>query len=555
MKIARSHPSSPHGIRNGGDLNRNQLQAKQVHRHVVQLRLGENFAGEVELENGNGRCAERSAYSPRQSKPYLASRMNTLIWLLMTTLLAPVMRPASLIAQGSPPAPSAVWQPNGVQTLESEAARKLQKPANMDPDHIYTLAELIDLAEQHNPETRVAWQEAKSRVAKLGIARSTLYPTIAALAVADTYRFRLLFDTTFYRQTYGTFSPGIQLNYLIFDVGGRSGEIDAAKANLLASDLVFNDTHRRIIYQVAEAYYQLLNAQGQRQAAESSLENARAVEQDAEARLENGLATKPDELEATAARAQAHFDLQAAIGAVDIAGGHLATALGIDPGTVFTVEGIDQLKLPSSIADSVDQEINRAFSQRPDLLAQLAHLRAADAAIKQAKSTFFPALSFKGNGGLQRYYGQQDLLPGTYIGGEVWNAELDLKWTLFDGARREYRMAQANHDKKAAQAQIDALRDQIANGVWAAYSNMQTALRQQQAAAALLVASQESYEAAHESYGYGVRNLLDVVSAQKALAQARSEDIRARTQLLLEVTNLAFQTADLIQTQHWSPVP
>jgi outer membrane protein len=46
-----------------------------------------------------------------------------------------------------------------------------------------------------------------------------------------------------------------------------------------------------------------------------------------------------------------------------------------------------------------------------------------------------------------------------------------------------------------------------------------------------------------------------VVSAQKALAQARSEDIRARTQLLLEVTNLAFQTADLIQTQHWSPVP
>ena len=192
MKIARSHPSSPHGIRNGGDLNRNQLQAKQVHRHVVQLRLGENLAGDVELENGNGRCAERSAYSPRQSKPYLASWMNTLIWLLVTALLAPVMRPARLIAQGSPPAPGAVWQPNGVQTLESEAARKLQEPANMDPDHIYTLAELIDLAEQHNPETRAAWQEAKSRVTKLGIARSTLYPTIAALAVADTYRFRLL---------------------------------------------------------------------------------------------------------------------------------------------------------------------------------------------------------------------------------------------------------------------------------------------------------------------------------------------------------------------------
>jgi outer membrane protein len=74
------------------------------------------------------------------------------------------------------------------------------------------------------------------------------------------------------------------------------------------------------------------------------------------------------------------------VGTVDITRGDLATALGVDPGEVLTVEGIDQLKLPSSIADSVDQEIDRAFSQRPDLLQQLARLRAANAAIKQARS-------------------------------------------------------------------------------------------------------------------------------------------------------------------------
>ena len=414
---------------------------------------------------------------------------------------------------------------------------------------------MIDLAEQHNPETRVAWEEAKSKADELGIARSSLYPTLSAVVLGVSLRQATLIGEYFHRQTEGIFEPVLNVEYLVFDVGGRSGAIDVAKANLLASDFAFNDTHRRIIYQVAEAYYRLLNAQGQRQAAESSLENARAVEQDATARLENGLATKPDELEATAARAQADFDLQAAIGAIDIARGDLATALGVDPGTAFTVEGIDQLKLPSSIADSVDQEIVRAFSQRPDLLQQLANLRAANASIKRTKSDYFPTLSFKGDGGLARAYGQQDLLPGSYAEGEVWTAQLELRWNLFDGARREYRIAQANADKKAAQARIDALRDQIANEVWAAYTNMQTALRQERAAAALLTASQESYEAAQESYGYGVRNLLDVVSAQKTLAQARSEDVTARTQLLLTVTSLAFQTADLIQTQHWSPAP
>jgi outer membrane protein len=481
--------------------------------------------------------------------------MTTKGWLLTIALLSPAMLPVGLIAQGTPPASGVVWQPKGTQALQKESAVKPHEPISVAPDKIYTLAELIDLAEQHNPETRVAWEEAKAKADQLGIARSSLYPTLTAVALAVTLRTATLIGEYYHRQTEGVFEPILHVEYLVFDVGGRSGEIDVAKANLLASDLAFNDTHRRIIYQVAEAYYRLLNAQGQRQAAESSLENARAVEQDAKARLDNGLATKPDELESTAARAQADFDLQAAVGAIDVARGDLATALGADPGTVLTVEGIDQLKLPSSIADSVDQEMDRAFSQRPDLLQQLARLRAANASIRQARSEYFPTLNFKGDGGLARAYGQQDLLPGSYAQGEVWTTQLELRWNLFDGARREYRIAQANADKKGAQAQIDALRDKIADEVWAAYTNMRTALRQQQAAAALLTASQESYEAAHESYGYGVRSLLDVVSAQKALAQARSEDVSARTQLLLTVTNLAFQTADLIQTQRWRPAP
>ena len=487
-------------------------------------------------------------------KPLLA-HLPTPGWFKTIAALTLAIQSLSLIAQTAPAAPGAPWQSKDVQSVKRELTAIPYESTKLEADKAYTLGELIDLAELHNPETRIAWEGAKSKAAALGIARSSLYPTIAAVATGISLRQALLIGEFFHRQTEGIFEPVLNVEYLVLDVGGRSGQIDAAKAELLASDFAFNDTHRHIIYQVASAYYRLLNSEGQRQAAEVSLENAKTVEEDAKARLANGLATKPDQLEATAARAQADFDLQARIGVVDIARGDLATVIGAAPGAPFKVEGIDSLKLPSTIAKSVDEEIERAFSQRPDLLQQLTRLRASDASIKQARSTYFPVLSFRGDGGMARAYGQQDMLPGTYAQGEIWTAELELRWTLFDGARREYRMAEAKADKKAAQAQIDALRDQIANQVWAAYSNMQTALRQQQAAAALLTASQESYESAHEAYGYGVRNLLDVVSAQKALAQARSEDISARTGLLLETTNLAFQTGDLIQVQHWSPAP
>lgn len=454
--------------------------------------------------------------------------------------------------QSAPPSPNKSWHDPAEDGLTKQLSSLPEAKYDFDPKKTYTLAELVDLAEQHNPETRFAWQQAKTRAAALGIARSALYPTIAALAVANTTRVRVLLNSAFYRQTYGSFSPEIHLEYLIFDFGGRSGAIDAAKANLLAADLTFNDTHLKIIFQVTSAYYRLLNAIGLRTAAEISLKNAQAVEEDAQARLDHGLATKPDLLEATASTAQAQYDLQSAIGTEEIASGTLATVLGLRPDTILHVQNVDDLKMPGELAESLDAAIDRAFQQRPDLKQQVARLRTADATIKQARSSYFPSLSFNGNGGLSHQYGQQDqdsILPPAYATGEIWDVSLGLRWTLFDGTRREHEVAQAKAEKAATQAEIDSLRDEIANQVWAAYSNVRTAFRQQQAAAALVASADQSYSAARESYGYGVRNLLDVVAAQKALAQASAEDVTARTQLLLQAANLAFRTGDLLAIQ------
>ena len=124
---------------------------------------------------------------------------------------------------------------------------------------------------------------------------------------------------------------------------------------------------------------------------------------------------------------------------------------------------------------------------------------------------------------------------------------LSLNWTVFDGGARRNRLAQAEANVHEAEAQVDVSRDQIANEVWAAYSDLNTALRQREAATALLEAAGRSYDAALESYNYGLRNLLDVTAAQRTLAQARSTDVLARTQVLAALANLAFRAGDLIQ--------
>jgi outer membrane protein TolC len=123
----------------------------------------------------------------------------------------------------------------------------------------------------------------------------------------------------------------------------------------------------------------------------------------------------------------------------------------------------------------------------------------------------------------------------------------NLNWTVFDGGARKGRVAQAQADIHAAEAQTNLKRNQISDEVWTAYSNLNTAFRQHRAAVALLEAANQSYSAALESYKYGLRNLLDVTAAQRSLAKARSADVFARTQVLTSLADLAFTTGDSIK--------
>jgi outer membrane protein len=464
----------------------------------------------------------------------------------LAIMLLALPGPTMACAQSAPASAQTPWQGTTSLRLPAKATSVIIPDANK----VYTLPELVNLAEQNNPETRVAWENAKVRAAELGISKATLYPTVAALATGETARINLFFSPDYFRQTSYDFSPVLQLEYTIFDFGRRSAEIAVSRSNLLAANFQFNDTHRKVIFDVMAAYYRVLNTKGQEDAAEANLKNAQTDQQSAESRLELGLATLPDVLEARSAAAQADYDLQAALGASEIAHGDLATALGISPTTPLQVESIQSLKIPDNLTTTVESSIDSALAQRPDLMQRVAELRAASAEVKEAKSAYLPTLTIGGQGGMEKSLSQQNQGPNIYSANqETWDARLSLKWTLFDGFAREQRLARARAAQKQAAADIDAMRDQVENEVWSAYSTARTALRQQKAAAALLAAATSSYNAALESYTYGVRSQIDVVSAQRTLAAARTADVSARTNLLTGIAALAFQTGDLLHTK------
>jgi outer membrane protein len=466
-----------------------------------------------------------------------------------------LMLTVPVFAQSPPASPDRPWHNSDEREITNYGKRVHQLAFPIEPDKAYSLAELIDLAEAHNPETRVAWENARAQAAALGIARSELYPTLSAVALSGVDRAEIPLGTQFYRFTIPSDEVSLDLNYTILDFGARRGRIAAESARVLATNFVFNDVHRKLIFQVQEAYYRLLDASAQDTAARASLANAEAVQRAAEDRLRNGLATLPDVLEARSATAQSQYDLQAVLGAEQIARGDLAAALGAPAATMIRVEPLSEVPTPESIGETVKQVIYRALDQRPDLQAQVADIRLGKAQRQEARAAYYPSLNFKANANAQSLYFQQQTLPWGHTADLTGGMALSLNWTVFDGGARRSRLMQAEAQIRGAESQVGAVRDSIEDEVWTAYANLNTAFRQREAASALLESATQSYAAALESYNYGVRNELDVTAAQKLLAQARSADILARTQVLATLADLAFRSGDSIQSKTRSQRP
>ena len=65
----------------------------------------------------------------------------------------------------------------------------------------------------------------------------------------------------------------------------------------------------------------------------------------------------------------------------------------------------------------------------------------------------------------------------------------------------------------------------------------------------LLTSASTSYDASLDAYKYGVKNLVDLVTAENQLAQARLADVQSRSAVRINAANLDYTTGNLLRQQ------
>ena len=106
-------------------------------------------------------------------------------------------------------------------------------------------------------------------------------------------------------------------------------------------------------------------------------------------------------------------------------------------------------------------------------------------------------------------------------------------------------MFKAEAEAEASRAQLTSLEQQVIFQVWSSYYNQKTATQRVQTSRDLLQSAQQSFEVVSARYKAGVGSILDVLTAESALASARAQETQARTDWFLSMAQLAHDTGTL----------
>jgi outer membrane protein len=454
------------------------------------------------------------------------------------------------------PTPSTYWQSPALHDY-TRVLKSTEAPL-IDANKRYGLPELIDLAQRVNPETRVAWEAARRAALAIGLVESEYFPVLAISALGGYQSLGVAVPKTvasdgFFRLDLVRAVPALNLKWLLLDFGRRGSAWDAAKERLLAANLGFNRKHQQIAFGVQRAFYGLTSVRARFAVAQSALDAARAVQEATESRLKNGLATRPELALARQQTAQAAFELEEVLDRERDAQVTLTESIGASPQAPIQVVDFSALPAPATLQDSVEKAIDRALEKRPDLIAKVAALRASEAELSRARAAYWPTLSLIGDVGtvLGNARITADGRSTGWFGATQpsYGIGLSLEWEIFDGGARRRRVELAGSTRRAAQDEITATRDRAVSEVWKAYTDVKLAFRRLDVAAALVDASQQSYEDSLRSYQVGLGTLTDLLAARRELSRARFVELDTKVHLLESSAALAFTTGETPDTR------
>ncbi|MBL8997520.1 MAG: TolC family protein [Gemmatimonadales bacterium] len=317
-------------------------------------------------------------------------------------------------------------------------------------------------------------------------------------------------------------SHGISSSLELFDAGRRYFNLRAAQANLDAAEAAEVTSSFTVALNVKQQYFAVLAARESESAARKQLEQAEQQLRAAVTRVAAGAATRSDSLRSSIQVGNAQL-------AILQAQNNLATANASLSRLVGSTEFVTALAADTSMTGDIalaDAELFRLAEEGPVIRQSQATVTAARQSSRSSKTSYLPTISMRFGA---NYNSSADAFQ---LWGDQKNYQYSTSFSvsipIFNGLGREENVTRAKIAEENAQANLRDARLNARQQMVQQLGAFRTAEARVQIQLASVAAGEEDLRVQQERYNLGASTLLDLLTSQTTLDQARQALIQAR---------------------------
>ena len=392
-----------------------------------------------------------------------------------------------------------------------------------------TLSICIDAALRNHPGIKTASANVAASRGQETQAASPYFPQLrASTGYSESHASGALGDTV--NKSYST---TLSASQLLYDFGRTGSALDAVQADFRASELERERAVQDVVLGVKQAYYSLLQAGKKAMIAQKTLEQAESHLRQAETFFRAGTKPRFDVTQAEVEVNNARLGVINAKNNVRLEQIALNNAMGTDPAARVTIEDVLFVKVD---VPALDQALEEAIRNRPEMRKAEAGIEAAQARVKAERSNYFPNISASGSYTWATGTSEMGMFRGDI--GDSWNAGVTLTIPLFEGGLTRGRVSEARANLIALEAQRDSLKQIVLLEVNRAYADIENAVARIDVMESSLKKAREYLEIAQGRYQAGVGPYIEVTDAQVSADKAETDFVQAQYDYQLSVARL-----------------
>lgn len=250
--------------------------------------------------------------------------------------------------------------------------------------------------------------------------------------------------------TVDLFATGVMYEVPLFTGFAQQRSVEIAALEKELAGLALKLSREQLIYNVKSLYVNILSLQAQEEAQRAYHEALQHLYDDISLEVNLGRKARVEQLKAAADLENARVQAEQISGNIRIVKAGLSTLLGGEAITPLENLSVEMVVVPAETGQ--DQEIEKLDRYRSALLEVEKKARL----VEKSRAAYYPQVIFNS------FYGQNfgpndssNLHVGDWNTQEVWQATVNLKWTLFDfGARKTARRMAAIREQQSRRDRV-----------------------------------------------------------------------------------------------------